>query len=142
MLVFFIFFFKKIIFLISTNQTYFLFQKQKKIVFSLYSQKQGFESRKQKQLPIITLTEKKNKNFNCFYQKKKKEKKKDLVLYHIFLKMQLFQKVTLEKAKPKSTWLKLQVGLYQTCDGKNGFSRKMDRINNELHHFCFLLYPC
>ena len=43
------------IFLISANQTCFLFQKYKKIVFSLYFPKQVFENRKQKLLPNITL---------------------------------------------------------------------------------------
>ena len=44
----FYFFLQKTIFffLISTKQTSFLFQKYKKIVFSLYSQKQVFENRK------------------------------------------------------------------------------------------------
>ena len=42
-------------FLISTNQTCFLFKKYKKIVFSLYFQKQVFENGKQKLLPNITL---------------------------------------------------------------------------------------
>ena len=51
----FYFFLKKPSFLISTNQTCFLFQKYKKIVFSLYSQKQVFENRKQKPLPNTTL---------------------------------------------------------------------------------------
>ena len=50
----FYFFRQKIIFLISTNQTCFWFQKYKKIVFSLYSQKQVFENRKQKLLLNIT----------------------------------------------------------------------------------------
>ena len=42
----FYFFLQKTIFLILTNQTCFLFQKYKKIVFSLYSQKQVFGNRK------------------------------------------------------------------------------------------------
>ena len=45
-------------FLISTNQTFFWFQKYNKIVFSLYSQKQVFENRKQKLLPNNSLLEK------------------------------------------------------------------------------------
>ena len=51
----FYFFLKKLSFLISTNQTCFWFKKYKKIVFSLYSQKQVFENKKQKLLPNITL---------------------------------------------------------------------------------------
>ena len=50
----FYFFFQKTIFLISTNQTYFWFQKYKKFFFSLYSQKQVFENIKQKMLSNIT----------------------------------------------------------------------------------------
>ena len=50
----FYFFLQKIIFLILINQTCFLFQKYKKIVFSLYSQKQVFENKKQKLLLNIT----------------------------------------------------------------------------------------
>ena len=49
----FYFFLQKIIFLILINQTCFLFQKYKKF-FSLYSQKQVFENKKQK--PLLNIT--------------------------------------------------------------------------------------
>ena len=52
---FLFFFLQKTIFLISTNQTCFLFQKYKKIFFSLYFQKQVSENKKQKLLSNITI---------------------------------------------------------------------------------------